>query len=124
MYLDLYKGLGLKPEDLSRYDTLLVGFNGKVVMPGGKIKLSMVTEGKEVKVNFIVVNAFLPYTAILGRPWIHAMGVVSSTLHQIKFPTKNSVVVVRADQKMARQCLVAAINHEIKQNEQVDHEPL
>lgn len=124
MYLDLYKGLGLKPEDLSRYDTLLVGFNGKVVMPGGKIKLSMVTEGKEVKVNFIVVNAFLPYTAILGRPWIHAIGVVSSTLHQIKFPTKNSVVVVRADQKMARQCLVAAINHEIKQNEQVDHEPL
>ena len=28
MYLDLFKGLGLKNEDLSKYDTLLVGFDG------------------------------------------------------------------------------------------------
>ena len=27
----LYKGLGLKPEDLSKYDTPLVGFDEKVV---------------------------------------------------------------------------------------------
>ena len=31
MYLDLYKGLRLKSKDLSKYDTPLVGFNGKVV---------------------------------------------------------------------------------------------
>ena len=55
----------------------------------------MVTEGNEVKVNFIVVNAFSLYTAILGQPWIHAMGVVSSMLHQkIKFPTEDGVTVV------------------------------
>ena len=32
MYLDLYKGLGLKVEDLTKYDTPLVGFDGKMVM--------------------------------------------------------------------------------------------
>jgi len=32
MYLDLYKGLGLKVEDLTKYDTQLVGFDGKMVM--------------------------------------------------------------------------------------------
>ena len=37
--------------------------------------------GNEVKVNFIVVDAYSPYTAILARPWLHAIGVVSSTLH-------------------------------------------
>ena len=37
MYLDLYKGLGLKLEDLSKYGTLLVGFDGKVVMLEGQI---------------------------------------------------------------------------------------
>ena len=37
---------------------------------------------------------------------------------------EDGVAVIRADQKMARQCLVAAINHEIKQKEQVDHKPL
>ena len=35
MYPNLYKGLGLKAEDLSKYDTSLVGFNGKVVLPDG-----------------------------------------------------------------------------------------
>lgn len=35
MYLDLYKGLGLKLENLSKYDTPLVGFNGRMVIYEG-----------------------------------------------------------------------------------------
>ena len=71
-------------------------------------------------VNFIVVNAFSPYTAILARPWIHAMCVVPSMLHvNVKFPIEQGIVVVKGDQKAARQCLVAVINHEIKQKGQV-----
>lgn len=68
MYFDLYKGLGLILEDLSKYDTPLVGFDGKIVVLEGLIKLLVVTEGKEVIVNFIVVNTFSPYTAISGWP--------------------------------------------------------
>lgn len=33
MYLDLYKGLGIKIENLMKYDTPLVRFDGKMVMP-------------------------------------------------------------------------------------------
>lgn len=80
MYSDLYKGLELKPEDLSRYDIPHVGFDGKIVTPKGQIKLLVVIEGKEVEVNFIVVNAFSPYSEILGCPLIHAMGATPSTL--------------------------------------------
>ena len=98
IYPDLYKGLGLKLEDLSKYDTPLVGFNGKVVTPKGQIKLPVVTKGKEVEVNFIVVNAYSPYTVILGHPWIHSIEAIPSMLHQkIKFPTEDGVVVVCAD---------------------------
>ena len=68
MYPDLYKGLGLKPANLSEYDTLLVGLDGKVMTSEGQINLSVITEGKEVEVNFIMVNAFSPYMTILGRP--------------------------------------------------------
>lgn len=68
MYPDLYKGLGLKLKDLSKYDTFLLGFDGKVVTPEGQIKLLVVTEGKEVEVYFTVVNTYSPYTAILGHP--------------------------------------------------------
>ena len=35
MYPDLYKGLNLKPEDLITYDSPLVSFDGKVVIPRG-----------------------------------------------------------------------------------------
>ena len=66
MYLDLYKGLGLKPKNLTKYDSPFVGFDKKVVVLEGQILLPIMIEGKEVMVNFIVVNAFSPYTAILG----------------------------------------------------------
>ena len=80
MYSDLFKGLGLKAEDLSKFNTPLVGFDAKMVILDGQISLPMKTEGKELMVNFIVVGSFSPYTTILGRPWIHAMGAVISFL--------------------------------------------
>ena len=43
-----------------------MGFDGKIVVLEGQIKLSIVIRGRKVKVNFIVVNAFSPYTTILG----------------------------------------------------------
>ena len=33
IYPDLYKGLNLKLEDLTGYDSPLLGFNGKMVIP-------------------------------------------------------------------------------------------
>ena len=96
MYPDLFRGLGLKVDDLTKYDTPLVGFDGRVVVPEGQISLPVVLEGKEVTVSFIVVASFSPYTAILGRPWIHAMGAVPSTLHvKIKFRTEHGIAVVK-----------------------------
>ena len=76
MYPDLYKGLGLRDEDLTKYDMPLVGFDKKMVIPAGQIYLPMTTEGKEVMVNFIVVHAFSPYMAILAQLLIYVMGVV------------------------------------------------
>ena len=110
MYPNLFEGLGLKKQDLMKYDTPLVSFNGRVVIPEGQISLSVNMEGKEVMVTFIVVRSFSPYTAILGRSWIHAMKAVPFTLHvKVKFPTEHGVVVVRGNQQVARQCLVAAV---------------
>ena len=35
MYPNLYKRLNLKPKDLTAYNSLLVSFDGKVVIPRG-----------------------------------------------------------------------------------------
>ena len=68
MYHDLYKGLNLRPEDLIAYDSPLVSFDGKVVIPKGQIRLTMQARLEVVEVNFIVVDAYFPYMAIMGRP--------------------------------------------------------
>ena len=81
MYLDLYKRLGLKTENLTIYSSPLVSFEGKMVIPKRQIRLPVQVGTDVVKVDFIIVDAFSPYTAIMGRPWLHSLGVVSSTLH-------------------------------------------
>ena len=63
--------------------------------------------------------------AILGRPWIHALGAIPSTLHvKVKFCTEQGIAIVRGNQQVARQCLVAAFNREIKKKEPFEEVPL
>ena len=102
MYPDLYKGLNLKPEDLSAYDSPLVSFEGKTVTPKGMIRLPIQTDSDVVEVDFIVVDAYSSYTAIVARPWLHALGAVSSTLHQkVKYLSRGRVKEVIGNQVMA-----------------------
>ena len=112
MYPDLYKGLNLKPEDLTIYDSHLVSFDGKVVIPKGQIRMPVQTGSEVVEVDFIMVDAYSPYIAIVARPWLHTLGAVSSTLHQkVKYPSGYQIKELVRDQSMARQCLVSAILH-------------
>ena len=112
MYPNFYKGLGLKTENLMTYSSPLVSFEGKMVVPKGQIRLPMQAGIDVVEVDFIVVNAFSPYTAIMGRPWLHSLGAISSTLHQkVKYPFGDQVLEIVGSQSMARQCLIAAIQH-------------
>ena len=112
MYPDLYKRLSLRAEDLTPYSSPLVSFEGKVIIPKGQIRLSVQTGSETVEVDFIVVDAYSPYTAIVARPWLHTLGAVSFTLHQkIKYPSEGRIEEILGDQAMARQCMVAALRH-------------
>ena len=83
-----------------------------MVVPKGQIRLLVQTGTDVVEVDFIVVEAFSPYTAIMGRPWLHSLGVVSSTLHQkVKYSSGGQVLEIVGSQSMARQCLIVAIQH-------------
>lgn len=115
MYHNLYKGLNLKPDNLKPYSSPLVSFEGRVVIPKGQIRLLVQTSMEIVEVDFIVIDAYSPYTVIVARPWLHTLGAVSSTLHQkVKYLSNGQVGEIRGDQSVARQCLVAAIQHKPK----------
>ena len=112
MYPDLYKGLSLRTVDLTPYSSPLVSFEGKVIVLKGQISLHVHTGLETVEVDFIVVDAYSPYTTIIARPWLHTLGAVSSTLHQkIKYPSGVQIKEILGDQTMARQCMVEAIRH-------------
>ena len=82
----------MKPEDLAPYDSPMVSFNGKVVISRGQIRLPVQVRSEMVEVDFIVVDAYSPYTAIVARPWLHVLGAISSSLHlKVKYPSKDQI---------------------------------
>ena len=112
MYPDLYKGLNLKSEDLTAYASPLISFEGKTVISKGQIRLPVQMDSEVVEVDFIVVDSYSPYTAIVVRPWLCVLGAVSSTLHQkVKYPSEGLVKEILGNQSVARQCMVVAILH-------------
>ena len=112
LYPDLYKGLNLKPENLTAYDSPLVSFEGKTITLRGQIRLPIQISSEVVEVDFIVVDTYSPYTTIVARPWLYALEVISSTLYQkIKYSSDGQVKEIVGSQSMARQCMVAAILH-------------
>ena len=115
MYPDLYKGLNLKAEDLTPYSSPLVSFEGKIIIPRSQVRLPVQTSSEVVEVDFIIMDAYSPYTAIVARPWLHTLGAVSSTLHQkVKYPSEGQIREILGDQSLVRQCLVAAIQHKLE----------
>ena len=68
MYPALYKRLSLRAEDLTPYSSPLVSFEGKIIIPKGQIRLLVQTGSEVVEVDFIVVDAYSPYIAIVARP--------------------------------------------------------
>ena len=68
-----------------------------------------------MEVDFIVVDAYSPYTTIVAKPWLHTLGAVSSTLYQkINYPSEGQIEKILGDQAMVRQCMVAAIRHRLE----------
>ena len=59
MYPDLYKGLGLKPKNLTAYSSPLVSFEGKMVVPKGQIRLPVQIGTDVVEVDLLWWMLFL-----------------------------------------------------------------
>lgn len=109
MYDSLFKGLGLKHEDLGRKVDPLYGFFGESIMPMGRASVKVQAELVSSPTEFCVLNSYSPYNATLGRHWLHKMKAVPSTLHQrLRFPTLDGIMKIRGDQVMAKQCLIVA----------------
>ncbi|XP_010424166.1 PREDICTED: uncharacterized protein LOC104709214 [Camelina sativa] len=105
LYMQAYKELVLDEGGLTRKSIPLVGFSGEVKQSIGEVTLPVYAEGVNKHTKFLVVDCASAYNAIMGRPWIHNMGAIPSTLHQtIKFPTPWGVKEIVGEQESSRSC--------------------
>ncbi|KAI4315923.1 hypothetical protein L6164_023951 [Bauhinia variegata] len=76
-------------------------FNGTRREVLGDIQLELEIRLSKFGVNFQVIEIEPTYTMLLGRPWIHVVGVVSSTFHQkLKFVNNKWVITVHNDESL------------------------
>ena len=87
--------------------------------------LSVYAEGINMSTKFLVIDCDSSYKMILGRPLIHDMGAVPSTLHQmVKFPTPWGIRAIRGDQEHSRSCYQTTLKGKIKVLLQLQRKPL
>ncbi|KAM1674508.1 hypothetical protein ACFX2K_040568 [Malus domestica] len=91
--------IGIKVDELSLSRLLIQCFNqgGQRVM--GMVRVEMTIGELKSSTIFHVIDARTSYGLLLGRPWIHANGVVPSTLHQCLKFYREGVKVIYGDTK-------------------------
>ncbi|XP_050908928.1 uncharacterized protein LOC127122670 [Lathyrus oleraceus] len=83
-------GLTLRPTDL-----VVREFDGSKRAVFGEVELPVKIGPEVFKSVFYVMGIQPAYSCLLGRPWIHAAGAVTSTLHQkLKYVLDGQVVTV------------------------------
>jgi hypothetical protein len=79
-----------------RYNGVIVkAFDGSRKTVIGEVDLPVKIGPSDFHITFQVMDIHSAYSCLLGRPWIHEVGVVTSTLHQkLKFVKNGKLVIV------------------------------
>ncbi|XP_028052569.1 uncharacterized protein LOC114257054 [Camellia sinensis] len=110
MYKKLFEELRVKPEDLQPTSTRMCGFDGMVVALKGQVSLRICVEQVTVRTEFLVVDVYSSYNAIVGTSWLHDMKAVPSTYYQVvKFHPSIGIKAIRGDQKVSKECLMIEV---------------
>ena len=76
-------------------------FDGTLREVQGELELAIGVGPMFFTVNFQVIKVDSPYNMLLGRLWLHAIGMVASTLHQrLKFPSEDLMVTIMVEEPL------------------------
>ncbi|XP_074282937.1 uncharacterized protein LOC141607484 [Silene latifolia] len=89
--------LGLEKNDFIPTNQTVRAFDGTVRRVSGLVNIMIRVGFTEREIICQVIDVASSFNLLLGRPWIHAIGAVSSTLHRkIKIPFKGEVITINA----------------------------
>jgi len=84
---------------LRRSTFLVKAFDGSRKSVLGEVDLPMTIGPETFLITFQVMDIDASYSCLLGRPWIHEAGAVTSTLHQkLKFVRNGKLVTVHGEE--------------------------
>jgi hypothetical protein len=84
---------------LKQSNMIVKAFDGSQRELIGEIELPMLTGPHLLNISFQVMDINSSYSCLLGRPWIHAAGAVTSTLYQkLKFIVDDKFVIVSGEE--------------------------
>ncbi|XP_040934541.1 uncharacterized protein [Gossypium hirsutum] len=74
-------------------------FDGTERKVMGRIEIPLLIGPSTYEVDFLVMDIKPSYNCLLGRPWIHLVGAVPSSLHQnLKLVTEGRLVTINAEE--------------------------
>ena len=89
------EGLELKPSNI-----VVRAFDGSKRMVHGEVDIQIRVGSQVFDSTFYVMDILPSYSCLLGRPWIHKAGAVTSTLHQkLKYPVRGKIVTVQGEEE-------------------------
>ena len=114
IFASTFDKMGIGREKLEPVNAYLRGFSGERVLPLGSLRLVLTLGDPPCQtttmVRFLIVDAPSAYNMLLSRPSLNAIRAVPSAYHMvIKFPTANGVGMVRGNQRIAKECYLAAM---------------
>ncbi|XP_058774882.1 uncharacterized protein LOC131649152, partial [Vicia villosa] len=91
-----YQGMPMKFSGV-----VVKAFDGSRKSIIGEVNLPMTIGPHTFQITFQVMDIQAAYSCLLGRPWIHEAGAVTSTLHQkLKFVTNGKLVTISGEQAL------------------------
>ena len=89
------EGLTLKPSNI-----VVREFDCSKIMVHEEVDIPIKVGTQIFDSTFYVMDILPSYSCLLGRPWIHDAGAVTSTLHQmLKYPTKGKIIIVHGEEE-------------------------
>ena len=89
------EGLTMKPSNIVVRD-----FDGLKRMVHGEVDIPIKVCSQTFESTFHVMDIRPSFSCLLGRPWIHEAGAVTSTLHQmLKFPVKGKIFTLHGEEE-------------------------
>lgn len=91
-----YQGASMLPSNV-----IVKAFDGSRKLVLGEVDLPVWVGTHMFQITFQVIDIAPAYSCLLGRPWIHEAGVVTSTLHQkLKFVKNGKIIAVSGEEAM------------------------